>query len=457
MNPEINLSSSFGSSYNIHIGSSQLDTLHTQSSQGSDGQTGDEAVYSSNSSFQGVSSPGAPNDTVTRHILPEGEKEKEARVVTSPAVGVLEEIADTVNTEKKKHIVQNSRSITGSFRSSTSEHCGSALCIGTLDHPQSNVNTLSHVSITEDSATRPLKRTSSSIRLSMSLEGKAEVIMIGNTPSPPRKSQAAGASAHQRSALQRSKSAVVTGTQSCQATGDSMPVWSRRSIPGRSRDARTWEFYCDTDARNALTVQAEQEQKGSAAGILSLIRSGSASSRHQKDLVKRKGRGELHHQRPKIARTSSSVARLQSINIDVQKPSDMAAEKPSKPESRRLLYREPSGDSDKENWEPGTHSSNVRRAVPTTSQRTSTNSQRLILQENNRIPSHSTSLGVLLNRESERSSQRKHKEGSEWLVKDNVGIDDEVSRFIEGSVVPREEVDLDCVQNLLSLSQGAWK
>ena len=39
----------------------------------------------------------------------------------------------------------------------------------------------------------------------------------------------------------------------------------------RSRDARTWEFYCDSDARNALTEQAEREEKGSATAAIGLI------------------------------------------------------------------------------------------------------------------------------------------------------------------------------------------
>ena len=36
-------------------------------------------------------------------------------------------------------------------------------------------------------------------------------------------------------------------------------------------------------------------------------------------------------------------------------------------------------------------------------------------------------------------------------------VDDEVAAFMGDTVPPREADDLDCVQNLLSLSQAAWQ
>ena len=44
-------------------------------------------------------------------------------------------------------------------------------------------------------------------------------------------------------------------------------------MSGRSRGARTWEFYCDSGARNASTEQAEREESGSATAAIEMIRS----------------------------------------------------------------------------------------------------------------------------------------------------------------------------------------
>ena len=62
---------------------------------------------------------------------------------------------------------------------------------------------------------------------------------------------------------------------------EDIPVpYSRHSMSGRSRGARTWEFYCDSDARNALTEQAEREESGSATAAFEMIRSQISDRKH---------------------------------------------------------------------------------------------------------------------------------------------------------------------------------
>ncbi|KAL8869776.1 MAG: hypothetical protein Q9174_004016 [Haloplaca sp. 1 TL-2023] len=115
----------------------------------------------------------------------------------------------------------------------------------------------------------PIKSSTSQLRLSTSLEGSA-CIKTASSPSPPRPASLE----HVRrprvpQLLQRSQSAIVPPTFSVQRPPP--PI-------GRSRDSRTWEFYCDSDARDELTKQAEREQSGSAAGAIGLLRSKSKTS-----------------------------------------------------------------------------------------------------------------------------------------------------------------------------------
>ncbi|MCJ1394877.1 hypothetical protein MMC18_007757 [Xylographa bjoerkii] len=317
-------------------------------------------------------------------------------------------------------------------------------------------------------SSRTLKRTSSSFRLSISLDGKAEVIESGSTPSPPRLPLNTALQHKRPGPLQRSQSAVDVGSQPYQDITKSISLWPRNPTPGRSRDARAWEFYCDSDVRNALTVQAEQDQKGSALGPLGLIRSGSAKSNSlpnalgstskqaKQDSSKRKSLNGSRSERPKIARTTSSIVRLQTDDHNVQKTNLKVKDKDLMRKSRQALTRELSGDSDKENWDPDTYSDNVhRRRLPPVQRAGGLPSG--VLQENTRVPSHSTSLGVLLDREGLPQQRRERDRMLNNDEKENVEVDEDVAVFMGEASVPREEVDLACVQNLLSLSQGAWR
>ena len=312
-------------------------------------------------------------------------------------------------------------------------------------------------SVSASAAPRRMERTSSMVRLSTSLDGKASVILKGDTPSPPSKPQLKGSAP--RSVLQRSKSLL---------SEDSLPHNRQPILPmlrthGRSRDARTWEFYCDSDVRESLTKTADHGQRGSAAGPIQLIRSGSASRQplglttskqngHLQRLgsSKRKNEG-IEKTKPKLARTTSSFARMQhSEGVSLEK----SQYRDGKSSTQPSLSKEPSGDSDKENWEPGTQRT-YSRPKPTAAHQLG-RSNRRVLQDNASVPSHSTSLGALMEQERLQSMRdRKRSTSSKEL---ELGLEGDRESVIsgKGSGFEREEDELDAVQNLLSLSQGAW-
>lgn len=286
------------------------------------------------------------------------------------------------------------------------------------------------------------RRTSSSIRLSTSVDGKAEVVTVTDKE-PASLLTDLNLKPRLRGSLQRSQSAVEP---------NDLFLGSRRaSITGRSRDARTWEFYCDSDARNALTEHAARERSGSAVGPIGLIRSrnnkaiGSKRNANpsQREPTKRQKPQDLLAEKPKLARTTSSVARLQSVK-NIQKQ-DMKG----KDKYPAALYEDGS-DSDKENWEPGTQTSRERRP------RRLVNPQmrRRLLEESRNHPSLSCSLGTLMNRDnvSPRHSRPNTSSSHEAIIPKT---DAKVAEFMCAKPTEMPE-DLDCVQNLLSLSQAAW-
>ena len=313
------------------------------------------------------------------------------------------------------------------------------------------------------SSAQSLKRTSSVIRLSMSLNGKAEVTTrTGNTPSPPRSQPALtnGTVPRAKFGLQRCHSALEPTIRTPE--GLSSIPFPKRPMTGRSRDTRTWEFFCDSEARNALTEQAELEESGSATATINLIRSCSQSKktnsltpykRHAQaqkpDLTKRL---RPDGRKPTLARTTSSVARLQTTSNETQKYRNRAITlEKSKLEMPDTL-QEYDGDSDKENWLPGTHARNPPRRKPTNGSQASR-----VLEENSRVPSQFASLDALMQRESLRADPSSIATSSTKIMgssSPDVEIEDINSI---GLPPPGEVEDLDCVQSLLSLSQAAWQ
>ncbi|KAL8767972.1 MAG: hypothetical protein Q9209_005643 [Squamulea sp. 1 TL-2023] len=340
----------------------------------------------------------------------------------------------------------------------------------------------------------PLKRAKSQPRLATSLDGSVRV-KLGNspTPSPPRPQKLLTTRQPRASgSLQRSQSAIVTPT---------FPVSRPIASIGRSRDSRTWEFYCDSNARDELTKQAEREQSGSAVGAIGLIRScskGSISARvrpsnpnkrnaavNKPDNGKRlKADTSSGTSKPKLARASSSVARLQQSSVT---PRVSKINKLTKPVTDHIdentLDKKPTyidlldgNESDKENWAPGTQTSVTPRRTHQGQSNAST-SRANILTENQHLPSLSSSLDVLLSREGSGNNRHPHcgaKVGTRVIDHEGAGgkeneaeSDDEVRGFMarsasgsgENVIVGEngDEKDLDCVEGLLSLSRGNWR
>ncbi|KAL8913761.1 MAG: hypothetical protein Q9171_001495 [Xanthocarpia ochracea] len=336
-------------------------------------------------------------------------------------------------------------------------------------------------------------RTTSQPRLATSLDGSVRV-MTGNTPSPPRPRDSLFARQPRASApLQRSQSAIVTPT---------FPVPRPTASIGRSRDSRTWEFYCDSNARDELTKQAEREQSGSAVGAIGLIRScskGSLSAAvrplnpHKRNAVTSKPDSgkrlkpdtSSKTSKPQLARASSSVARLQN---PTSAPKTSNPNKPARPITvdyndncvkKKATYTDPldGNESDKENWTPGTQISVTPRHAQHRRPNTTT-SHAKILTENQHLPSLSSSLDVLLSRESSGNGRHprraaktaarvmEHEGGQENEVESDIEVRGFMARDASGSgsasgenvIVDEDgdEEDLDCVQGLLKLSRGDW-
>ena len=412
---------------------------------------------------------------------PESTSEGSAKpVVTSASVNnkvdngqpsitnLIQSLSQTISTKRRPGYLANRRSASFVIR----DEGKNGLPHSSLKSNQPSIEAAKGATDASGSS-QILKRTSSHVRLSMSLDGKAEVTTrTGNTPSPPRSQPvptAINPLPRSKNGLQRSYSALEPGDKSVsnKIVSEVVPVpYSRRSMTGRSRDARTWEFYCDSDARNALTEQAEREESGSATAAIGLIRSQSNNSKimapnpnkrnahsQKPDSTKRLKADIQATGKPKLARAISSVARLQTANSnEPTRKAKKGGEKKLKGVSESAIWQEYEGDSDKENWEPGTQFSNPRTRRPGQSQQAAR-----ILEESFRVPSESSSLDAMMNGESN-TSCRSITRSSSSEEKENSGpkVNDEIAAFT-GESGPREVEDLDCVQNLLSLSQAAWQ
>lgn len=287
----------------------------------------------------------------------------------------------------------------------------------------------------------------------MSLDGKAELISDDPSPPrtiPPRPSSSAGAYLPQKRmrTLQRSQSALPFGPLPRQsATGAPLP----RLPTGRSRDARSWEFCCDPDSRDELTAFAENESNGSAVAAISLLRSTSNvalkpnNNKRNAPATKHEA-GKQHGKRTKLGRAQSSLARLQN-------PSEKMPEIVFGSNGKDGLMRSPSGDSDKENWIPNENTGNPRRRPLPSARSDKQLGSRAVLGDNHNIPSHAMNFGG-------NGRRRKAKDVNPNIFEDKEnagGVDRDVEKFMRGEISPSKKGDLDCVQGLLSLSQGNWR
>ncbi|KAJ5155775.1 Homeodomain [Penicillium capsulatum] len=291
----------------------------------------------------------------------------------------------------------------------------------------------------EDEMTPSPPKGRNSLRIAMSSDGKA-VIRGENEPSPSKNRVAMFSVRRTKlSGLRRSSSAVFPVTPR-------VGLSEKDRAFGRSRDPRIWESAFDTDARSALsTPTSSQTAPNASPGLFqsrnrsSLTRS--ASSRHtlvHAESARTPISQSMGEKRRKLSRTVSSLGRLETErNRSSAYPSKLSKSMTSK--TKPGLELDP-GDSDKENWVPGTRSSQVRR-------RTTSHAPRPALREANR----NRGLGI--------SGSGKHNRsfGSSTQGKAPPELSDEVSTFMAGGSGGSQEDDLDCVQGLLSLSQGAWR
>lgn len=311
---------------------------------------------------------------------------------------------------------------------------------------QSGLGYVANRRVTNSFAEEPIMRRVQSthdFRLSMTDDGKAKVVDRAKaTPSPekPRPSAVENAIVSRLGTLRRSYSAAgLDSSNSKAAQQDAARKFQRTSTLGRSRDSRTWEFWCDSDSRSTLITRAEQETSGSAIDAIGLIRSNSSR-------VLRLNTNKMNSPNPGHHRSSKRPAIQQAqTHHGIMKPRSLqfgeSQKTTKKPDAE---YEDLITESDKENNDP--KSSRQRTSQPASSH------SKKVLGEKTSAISHSSSLGSLMAREARGKASR----GSA-----NVGIhvDEEVASFMGG---PRSGTatsaveDLDCVQSLLSLSQGNW-
>ncbi|KAH7163295.1 hypothetical protein B0J13DRAFT_538300 [Dactylonectria estremocensis] len=301
----------------------------------------------------------------------------------------------------------------------------------------------------------------SKVRLSLSLEGKAELVSNQISPTrnlPPRSSSTTPSLPHVRQrSLQRSHSALPSITLPPISTlTNSLPP---RLMRGRSRDVHAWESCADAENRDELTAQAEHESNGSAIAAISLLRSSSGvlqPSGAKRNAPTSKPQRPHQVKKARLSRSDSSVTRFETEEDETEKPEKEFGK------VKVSMLVSPSGDSDKENWSPdeegNPRESHRRQPLPPAPPK-ALNSRRpgRVLQEQKRP-------NLLGNRSNTAPARHRNvvKEGVE-IFEDvmklpAVSREDDVERFMRGGEVsPSKKPDMDCVAGLLSLSQGAWR
>lgn len=306
----------------------------------------------------------------------------------------------------------------------------------------------------EDESTPSPQKPRDSLRISFSADGEA-VVRTGNEPSPSRNRMSTLLARQSRfGALRRTNSAISLGSMKERDTVN-------RKLFGRSRDSRMWELYCDTDARSALSPSnlapaSETRRPSSAKKVMQKPRASDGDRRasgQRPDPTNAVASSEPPQKRKKLSRTMSSLGRLETpmkaaSTGNAKMGATSGAQEAPKPKSKLHIYN---GDSDKENWIPGTQSSSVRRrrGHPARSQQRALQSSEASRREGNQALSakHKGSRTMSRKQVNHGRTNMAHLSDDE-----NVGA----SKIGTGSA-PNETEDLDCVQGLLSLSQGAWR
>jgi hypothetical protein len=306
-------------------------------------------------------------------------------------------------------------------------------------------------------STRTFTRSNSYLRLSMTDDGHAKIIdRAAKSPSPQKIVDMMPRAA---AGLRRSYSAAGLNDRLRQPSiEEGARKLPRTSTIGRSRDSRAWEFWCDSESRNALVSKADQETSGSAVDAIGQIVANNKALRANasrrnlplglQNAGSRGANSPTQPAKPALQRSSTSHGRLQSKSQEQQ---TKAADK--KKDAEGDIWEEFATESDKENWEPDVPSqprSQIQR------QPKQNHTARRVLGENTQTISQSSSLGAMMARE----RRPKNKAGGPIEI-----LDDEVASFMGGAsgngssnrAGTSSGEDLDCVQSLLSLSKGNWR
>ncbi|KAI9830902.1 MAG: hypothetical protein M1826_004332 [Phylliscum demangeonii] len=276
----------------------------------------------------------------------------------------------------------------------------------------------------QDASSQPRRsrRNASVVHLRLSLDGKAQVVTEAAdddddivSPPPPLLHPAGRPTVP---ALPRSQSAL-TSRQSLAALARAT---STRSGTRRLDPVPTWDLYCDGDAENhGPASPPNRHPAGSAASAIARLRAGSQNSlrpnpakRHPPSSRAAPAKRSKSHAvkatpanltKPgHLTRAQSSLARLQSRSGESK--SRASPSKDGSAGSATTIVQYPSADSDKENCAP---------------------------EDDDEV---AASLG---------HRRRKVESTAPWSA---------TSMWSEFS---RDEEDMACVQNLLSLSQGSWR
>lgn len=324
----------------------------------------------------------------------------------------------------------------------------------------------------------------SNVRLSLSLEGRAELVSADMSSSPPRPRMPVGpnsvlSSIRRTPGLTRSLSATVAVpfslSRSSTPTRTPLPtaagMSTARGVPklptGRSRDASAWQFCADADARDELTMLADNESNGSAVAAISLIRSSSGKAlkpNSNKRNAVSQGNREPGSSGKKVKR---SLGRAVTALGRLQSTGGHGNARPLE----RLVDPEKGGrddcDSDKENWLPGEGSGSVRRPLPSASRQYSqtpskAGTEARKLKDGTPLTGRNRSRVAAKQKETvvfeDGTSGSDGGETSDVENRKEKETREEVERFMRGDPAsPGKKGDLDCIQGLLRLSQGAWR
>ncbi|KAI1756501.1 hypothetical protein F4782DRAFT_482778 [Xylaria castorea] len=249
----------------------------------------------------------------------------------------------------------------------------------------------------------PHSSSSSRVRLSLSLDGKAE--LISAQQSPPRPAPQLPPNTETlppvfgNRTLQRSRSALsgITLPPISTLTKSLSAHFPPQFTRGRSRDVHAWESCCEADTRDELTRQAENESSGSAIAAISLMRSSSSSASLSNLIHNHHSHSQpLSHagilqpnpskrntlstvrvsldRKPRLTRAKTSPPMTRYISIEESgRLADIEADEdhlePEKKKRKKQGHQfdifSPSGDSDKENWSPGEDGNpNRQRPLP---------------------------------------------------------------------------------------------